>query len=205
MGYVRVAVVFSLLLLLLGYVLNEERFDFYTGLPDGLTPVLCVVGQGMDGFVVACGCSLFQKLVNFPGGDFAALQFAPKELIGVAQGVRSYLNRKGPALFDAVLKVLGRWSMLALLTTLSLLFAFQGDAIVTQPLIIVMLSVPILLQVVFNAGLAYRLNRRLGELHAVACPSALIGASNFFELAVAAAISLFGLHSGAALATVVGA
>lgn len=122
----------------------------------------------------------------------------------IAQGVRSYLNRKGPALFDAVLKVLGRWSMLALLTTLSLLFAFQGDAIVTQPLIIVMLSVPILLQVVFNAGLAYWLNRRLGESHAVACPSALIGASNFFELAVAAAISLFGLHSGAALATVVG-
>jgi len=85
-----------------------------------------------------------------------------------------------------------------------MVFAFQGQAILQQPLVIVMLAVPILIQVFFNSGLAYWLNRRLGESHAVACPSALIGASNFFELAVAAAISLFGVNSGAALATVVG-
>jgi len=99
---------------------------------------------------------------------------------------------------------LGPWSILSLLATLILLFAFQGKAILEQPLIIVLLSIPILLQVVFNAGFAYWLNRKFGESHAVACPSALIGASNFFELAVAAAISLFGFESGAALATVVG-
>jgi ACR3 family arsenite transporter len=92
----------------------------------------------------------------------------------------------------------------ALLLTLVLLFALQGDAIVRQPLVIAMLAVPILLQVLFNAGLAYGLNRRLGVVHCVAAPSALIGASNFFELAVATAISLFGFQSGAALATVVG-
>ncbi|HNY48586.1 MAG TPA: arsenical-resistance protein, partial [Casimicrobium sp.] len=88
--------------------------------------------------------------------------------------------------------------------TLVLLFAFQGEAILKQPLVIALLAVPILIQVLFNSALAYGLNRALGETHAVACPSALIGASNFFELAVAAAISLFGFHSGAALATVVG-
>lgn len=85
-----------------------------------------------------------------------------------------------------------------------LLFAFQGEAILRQPLVIGMLAVPILIQVFFNSSLAYGLNRRLGEAHSVACPSALIGASNFFELAVAAAISLFGFESDAALATVVG-
>ena len=85
-----------------------------------------------------------------------------------------------------------------------LLFGFQGEQILAQPLIIAMLAVPILIQVYFNAGLAYLLNRATGEAHCVAAPSALIGASNFFELAVAAAISLFGFHSGAALATVVG-
>ena len=85
-----------------------------------------------------------------------------------------------------------------------LLFAFQGEQILRQPLIIAMLAVPILFQVFFNSGLAYWLNRAVGEKHSVACPSALIGASNFFELAVAAAISLFGFNSGAALATVVG-
>ena len=85
-----------------------------------------------------------------------------------------------------------------------LLFAFQGAVIVAQPLVIAMLAVPILIQVIFNSGLAYWLNRHLGESHSVACPSALIGASNFFELAVTAAISLFGFESGAALATVVG-
>jgi ACR3 family arsenite transporter len=99
---------------------------------------------------------------------------------------------------------IGPWSIAALLLTLVLLFAFQGEAILQQPLVIAMLAVPILIQVFFNSALAYWLNKRVGEKHTVACPSALIGASNFFELAVAAAISLFGLHSGAALATVVG-
>ena len=88
--------------------------------------------------------------------------------------------------------------------TLVLLFAFQGEAILKQPLVIAMLAVPITIQVYFNSGLAYFLNRRFGVAHCVAGPSALIGASNFFELAVAAAISLFGFNSGAALATVVG-
>jgi ACR3 family arsenite transporter len=83
-------------------------------------------------------------------------------------------------------------------------FAFQGEAILKQPLIILLLAVPILIQVLFNSTVAYLLNRAVGETHSVACPSALIGASNFFELAVAAAISLFGFNSGAALATVVG-
>ena len=104
-------------------------------------------------------------------------------------------------------RLLGRlqpWSTLALLATLVLLFAFQGDAIIAQPLVIALLAVPILIQVFFNSGLAYLANRALGEKHSIACPSALIGASNFFELAVAAAISLFGFDSGAALATVVG-
>ena len=91
-----------------------------------------------------------------------------------------------------------------MLATLVLLFAFQGQAIVREPLIIAMLAVPILIQVFFNSGLAYLLNRRLGVAHCVAGPSSLIGASNFFELAVATAISLFGFQSGAALATVVG-
>jgi ACR3 family arsenite transporter len=93
---------------------------------------------------------------------------------------------------------------LALLATLVLLFGFQGDQIIRQPMIIVLLAIPILIQVYFNSGLAYLLNRKLGVAHCVAAPSALIGASNFFELAVATAISLFGFESGAALATVVG-
>ncbi|MBF0393908.1 MAG: ACR3 family arsenite efflux transporter [Alphaproteobacteria bacterium] len=99
---------------------------------------------------------------------------------------------------------LGPLSLLALLTTLVLLFGFQGEQIIAQPLVILMLAVPITIQVYFNSGLAYLLNRKLGVAHCVAGPSALIGASNFFELAVAAAISLFGFQSGAALATVVG-
>jgi ACR3 family arsenite transporter len=99
---------------------------------------------------------------------------------------------------------IGPWSISALLATLVLLFAFQGEAILRQPLIIALLAVPILIQVFFNSALAYWLNRAVGEKHNIACPSALIGASNFFELAVAAAISLFGFNSGAALATVVG-
>jgi ACR3 family arsenite transporter len=122
----------------------------------------------------------------------------------IAQWWRRILLRKSQAIFERVVRTLGLCSMFALLATLVLLFAFQGEAILRQPLVIALLSVPILVQVFFNAGLAYWLNRALGEKHAVACPSALIGASNFFELAVAAAISLFGFHSGAALATVVG-
>ncbi|WP_430421592.1 ACR3 family arsenite efflux transporter [Methylibium petroleiphilum] len=122
----------------------------------------------------------------------------------LAQLWRRSLRRRGAGALESLLTRIGPWSITALLATLVLLFAFQGRAILQQPLVIAMLAVPILLQVVFNAGLAYGLNRRLGETHAVACPSALIGASNFFELAVAAAISLFGFESGAALATVVG-
>jgi ACR3 family arsenite transporter len=95
-------------------------------------------------------------------------------------------------------------SLVALLSTLVMLFGFQGEQIVAQPLVIVLLAVPILIQVYLNAGLAYWLSRRFGVAWCVAAPAALIGASNFFELAVAAAISLFGLNSGAALATVVG-
>jgi len=122
----------------------------------------------------------------------------------LAQLWRRWLLRRGPAALDAALARIGPWSITALLATLVLLFAFQGQAIIDQPLVIAMLAVPILIQVAFNSGLAYWLNRHLGESHSVACPSALIGASNFFELAVAAAISLFGFQSGAALATVVG-
>lgn len=122
----------------------------------------------------------------------------------VAQWLRRKLLTRGQASFDRVLRRVGPWSMAALLATLVLLFAFQGNAILQQPLVIALLAVPILLQVFFNAALAYGLNRAVGEKHEIACPSALIGASNFFELAVAAAISLFGLQSGAALATVVG-
>jgi arsenite transporter len=123
----------------------------------------------------------------------------------VAQAIRArVLRRGGPAALDRLLHALGPWSIVALLATLVLLFAFQGEQILRQPLVIALLAVPILIQVFFNAALAYFANRALGEKHSVACPSALIGASNFFELAVAAAISLFGFNSGAALATVVG-
>lgn len=122
----------------------------------------------------------------------------------LAQWWRRALLAKGAAYFDATMEKIGPWSISALLATLVLLFAFQGEAIIQQPLVIALLAVPILIQVIFNSALAYWLNRKLGERHDVACPSALIGASNFFELAVAAAISLFGFQSGAALATVVG-
>ncbi len=114
------------------------------------------------------------------------------------------LNRGGAATLERTLARLHQPSLAALLATLVLLFSFQGEQIIGQPLIIVLLAVPILIQVYFNSGLAYLLSRRLGVAHCVAGPSALIGASNFFELAVAAAISLFGFESGAALATVVG-
>ena len=122
----------------------------------------------------------------------------------LAQLLRKALLKEGQAAFDATMEKIGPWSITALLATLVLLFAFQGEAILKQPLIIALLAVPILIQVVFNSSLAYWLNRAVGEKHNIACPSALIGASNFFELAVAAAISLFGFNSGAALATVVG-
>lgn len=122
----------------------------------------------------------------------------------LAQLWRKSLLSKGQSHFDAVMEKIGPWSISALLVTLVLLFAFQGKAIIEQPLVIGLLAVPILIQVFFNSALAYWLNRAVGEKHNIACPSALIGASNFFELAVAAAISLFGFQSGAALSTVVG-
>jgi ACR3 family arsenite transporter len=123
----------------------------------------------------------------------------------LAQAWRKALLRAGgEARLQAALKRIQPFSVAALLVTLVLLFAFQGEQILKQPLVIAMLAVPILIQVYFNSGLAYLLNKRLGVAHCVAGPSALIGASNFFELAVAAAISLFGFNSGAALATVVG-
>ncbi len=123
----------------------------------------------------------------------------------LAQLLRRWLLAGGgPARVERALATLQPLSIAALLATLVLLFGFQGEQIVAQPLIIALLAVPILIQVYFNSGLAYLLNRATGEAHCVAAPSALIGASNFFELAVAAAIALFGFESGAALATVVG-
>jgi arsenite transporter len=122
----------------------------------------------------------------------------------VAQFMRKALLAKGRSVLERALQRIGPCSIAALLLTLVLLFAFQGEAILEQPLVIGLLAIPILIQVFFNSGIAYWLNRTAGEKHSVACPSALIGASNFFELAVAAAISLYGLESGAALATVVG-
>lgn len=122
----------------------------------------------------------------------------------IAQVWRKHLLSKGNEVFERAMLKIGPWSIAALLLTLVLLFGFQGKAIIEQPLVIALLAVPILIQVFFNSALAYWLNRQLGEAHNVACPSALIGASNFFELAVAAAIGLFGFESGAALATVVG-
>lgn len=123
----------------------------------------------------------------------------------IAQAIRrASLRNGGQPVLDRHLKRLGPISLAALLTTLVLLFGFQGEQILDQPLVIALLAVPILIQVYFNAGLAYWLSRRFGVAWCVAAPAALIGASNFFELAVAAAISLFGLNSGAALATVVG-
>jgi ACR3 family arsenite transporter len=122
----------------------------------------------------------------------------------IAQLWRRTLLAIGPAALQRTLHMLQPVSLVALLTTLVLLFGFQGEQIIAQPLVIVLLAVPILIQVYLNAGLAYWLSRRFGVAWCVAAPAALIGASNFFELAVAAAISLFGLNSGAALATVVG-
>jgi ACR3 family arsenite transporter len=120
----------------------------------------------------------------------------------IAQALRRAMLARGT--LEAALARLAPGSLVALLATLVLLFGFQGEQILAQPLIIAMLAAPILIHVYFNAGLAYLLNRQLGVAHCVAAPSALIGASNFFELAVATAIVLFGVDSGAALATVVG-
>jgi len=123
----------------------------------------------------------------------------------IAQLLRKrLLSAGGEDALRGALRVLGPASLVALLMTLVLLFGFQGEQIIAQPLIIALLAIPILIQVYFNSGLAYLLNRALGVAHCVAAPSALIGASNFFELAVATAIVLFGFESGAALATVVG-
>jgi arsenite transporter len=125
-------------------------------------------------------------------------------VIAVQLWRRSLLATGGDAALVHTLRRLQPISLLALLATLVPLFGFQGEQIVKQPLIIALLAVPIVIQVYLNAGIAHGLNRALGVPHNVACPSALIGASNFFELAVAAAIALFGFQSGAALATVVG-
>jgi arsenite transporter len=125
-------------------------------------------------------------------------------VIGAQLWRREVLARAGGNGLAQLLRRLQPVSLLALLATLVLLFGFQGEQILRQPLVILLLAVPIVIQVYLNAGAAYALNRALGVPHNVACPSALIGASNFFELAVAAAIALFGFQSGAALATVVG-
>jgi len=124
--------------------------------------------------------------------------------VAIAQVIRRAALARGAGSLHKLLSELQPVSLVALLTTLVLLFGFQGEEILAQPAVIAILAVPILIQVYFNAGVAYLLNRASGEAHCVAAPSALIGASNFFELAVAAAISLFGFNSGAALATVVG-
>lgn len=122
----------------------------------------------------------------------------------IAQGLRKKTLKGGEQALQKLLGKLQPVSLIALLTTLVLLFGFQGEQIIAQPTVIAILAVPILIQVYFNSGLAYLLNRKVGSAHCVAAPSSLIGASNFFELAVAVAISLFGMESGAALATVVG-
>ncbi|MEL0166655.1 MAG: ACR3 family arsenite efflux transporter [Pseudomonadaceae bacterium] len=122
----------------------------------------------------------------------------------IAQAARYLLLRRGKAALEQALTAIAPLSMGALLATLVLLFSFQGEALVQQPLVIALLAIPILLQTLFIAALGYGLNRRFGVRHDVAAPSTLIGASNFFELAVAVAIALYGFNSGAALATVVG-
>ena len=124
--------------------------------------------------------------------------------LAIAQAVRAHLLKRGKPAFDAALAKISPFSIIALLATLVLLFSFQGRAIVEQPLVIGILAVPILLQTLFIAALGYWLNRSLKVRHDVAGPSTMIGASNFFELAVAVAIVLYGFDSGAALATVVG-
>lgn len=156
-------------------------------------------------FAPLVGLLLGLSAITVPWGTlFASVLMYIVIPVIVAQMCRRTLLAKGQAAFSVAMEKAGPWSISALLLTLVLLFAFQGEAILKQPLVIALLAVPILIQVFFNSALAYWLNRAVGEKHNVACPSALIGASNFFELAVAAAISLFGFESGAALATVVG-
>jgi len=157
-------------------------------------------------FAPLVGLLLGLSAITVPWGTLAlsVVLYIVIPVVGAQLWRRSLLAAGGP---DAVARVLARLhvvSLAALLTMLVLLFGFQGQRILEQPIVIAMLAVPILIQVAFNSGLAYWLSRTLGVQHDVACPSALIGASNFFELAVAAAISLFGFESGAALATVVG-
>lgn len=144
--------------------------------------------------------------IHVPWGTLllSVLLYIIVPLIAAQLWRRWLLRRHGHAALDNALRRLDPWSMGALLATLVLLFGFQGEAIITQPLIIALLAVPIIIQVYFNVAIAYGLSYRLGIPHCIAGPAALIGASNFFELAVATAISLFGLRSGAALATVVG-
>ena len=156
-------------------------------------------------FAPLVGLLLGISSITVPWGTLADLRGALyRHSRGARASVAQLLLKRGASAFDAAMQRIGPWSIGALLATLVLLFAFQGEEILRQPRIIALLAVPILIQVLFNSALAYGLNRAVGESHSVACPSALIGASNFFELAVAAAISLFGFHSGAALATVVG-
>ena len=124
--------------------------------------------------------------------------------VAIAQALRRGLLRRGQRAFDTAVSTVAPYSMSALLATLVLLFAFQGEVLLAEPRVIALLAVPIVVQVLLNAGLAYLANRKLGVAHCVAGPSCLIAASNFFELAVATAIGIFGLRSGAALATVVG-
>lgn len=156
-------------------------------------------------FAPLVGLLLGMSAITVPWGTLLAsvLLYIVIPVI-LAQAWRRALLQRGAAVFEVAMHRAGTLSIVALLATLVLLFAFQGGALLAQPLVIAILAVPILVQVLFTASIAYWLNRRFGESHAVACPSALIGASNFFELAVAAAISLFGFESGAALATVVG-
>ena len=149
--------------------------------------IVLVHGAWADG---SCWSGVIERLQASPG----------LEHVYLAQ----HQTGTGPAALARTQHVLQPVSLVALLTTLVMLFGFQGEQIIAQPLVIVLLAVPIVIQVYFNAGLAYWLSRRFGVAWCVAAPAALIGASNFFELAVAAAISLFGLNSGAALATVVG-
>jgi len=157
-------------------------------------------------FAPLVGLLLGISAITIPWGTLAlsVVLYILIPVIGAQLWRRALIAAGGPAAVARVLARLHVVGLAALLAMLVLLFGFQGQHIVEQPIVIAMLAVPIVIQVAFNSGLAYWLNRSLGVQHDVACPSALIGASNFFELAVAAAISIFGFQSGAALATVVG-
>lgn len=123
----------------------------------------------------------------------------------ISQAIRIYtLKWFGAHVLEKILKFFHPISLIALLGMLVLLFSFQGEPILNAPVIVLLLAIPIIIQVYFTSLLAYWRNKKAGEQFCIAAPSALIGASNFFELAVATAIALFGIKSGAALATVVG-